>query len=37
MDDKEIIPDGRYALEVTKTLVAVQKSLASRGLRQLIK
>ncbi len=37
MNDKEIIPDGRYALEVTKTLVAVQKSLASRGLRQLIK
>ena len=37
LDDKEIVPDGRCALEVTKALLAVRKSLASRGLRQLIK
>lgn len=36
LDDKEIIPDGRYALEVTRTIAAIQKSLASRSIQPLV-
>ena len=35
LDDKEMISDGRFALEVTRTLVAVHKSLASRAIEQI--
>jgi predicted dehydrogenase len=36
LDGTSIIPDGRYAVDMTKTLVAIQKSLNSRGARQLV-
>lgn len=35
LDDKEIISDGQFALEVTRTLAAVQKSLVSRAVEQI--
>ena len=36
LDDKEIISDGRFALEVTRVLVAIQKSLASRSIEHIV-
>lgn len=36
LDDGEIVPDGEFATQITRTLVATQKSLESGGLKQPI-
>jgi len=36
LDEKEIISDGKYALDVTKTIVAIQKSLSSGAIQEVV-
>jgi predicted dehydrogenase len=35
LDKKEIVPDGHFSFEVTKTIVAIQKSLASKSIQMV--